>query len=84
MVQDVRERVLKIICEVLDKQEKDIPFHGSLRRSLQLDSLGQMTLFIALEDEFQRSISPEQVADLDSVNDIVEFIEKKLQELPSP
>jgi acyl carrier protein len=40
-----------------------------------------MTLFIALEDEFQLNMPPEEVTGIMTVNDIVDFIDKKLQEL---
>ncbi len=49
-----------------------------------MDSLQRMTLFIALEDEFQDdSMPPEEVADLATVEDIVRFIEHKLARSPS-
>jgi acyl carrier protein len=83
MKNDVQQRVLAVIGDVLERKDKEIPLDASLRNVLQLDSLQQMTLFIALEDEFQRAIPPEEVTGLDTINDIVEFVHKKLQE-PSP
>jgi acyl carrier protein len=40
-----------------------------------------MTLFIALEDEFQFSMPPEEVTGVFTVKDVIDFIDKKLQEL---
>jgi acyl carrier protein len=40
-----------------------------------------MTLFIALEDEFQFGMPPEEVTGISTVKDVVYFIDKKLQEL---
>ena len=83
MKSEVEQRVLTVISDVLERQKNEIPLDVSLRNVLQLDSLQQMTLFIALEDEFQHSIPPEQVTQLDTINDIVEFVYRKLQD-PSP
>lgn len=80
---NVQQRVLKIISEIINREENEIRLDASLRDDLQASSLDQMTVFIALEDEFQRSIPQEEVTDLRTVKDIVEFIHKKLQE-PSP
>jgi len=40
-------------------------------------SLDKMILFIALEDEFDRSIPQEDVKDVETVKEIVKFIEAK-------
>ncbi|HEY5683686.1 MAG TPA: acyl carrier protein [Sulfuricaulis sp.] len=76
----VQERVLRVISEVLDQKQNEIRLDVSLRDELQVDSLKQMTLFIALEDEFQRSIPPEEADGLVTVNDVIEFIQRKLKE----
>lgn len=80
MHNDVQQRVLKVIGEVLDRKESEIRLDASLRDDLAFDSLKQMTLFIALEDEFQRTIPVEQVTELVTVKDVIDFIHRKLQE----
>jgi acyl carrier protein len=77
---NTHQRVIKVISDVLDKKEGEIRLDTSLRNDLQLDSLQQMTLFIALEDEFQRSIPPEEVEGLVTVKDVVDFVERKTHE----
>jgi acyl carrier protein len=42
-----------------------------------------MTLFILLEDEFQRTMPPEDLMGIVTVKDIIDFIDRKLQE-PAP
>jgi len=79
----VQQRVLKVISEVIDRKENEIHPDVAIRSDLQLDSLQQMTLFIALEDEFQRSIPTEEAAGLVTVKDIIDFIDRKLQETTS-
>ena len=81
---DLRSRVVKVVSEVTSLPEKDISLAASLKEDLKMDSLQRMTLFIALEDEFQDdSMPPEEVADLATVEDIVRFIEHKLARSPS-
>ncbi|BAV33783.1 acyl carrier protein [Sulfuricaulis limicola] len=80
---NVQQRVFKVFSEVLNRKETEIQPELSLRDDLQLDSLQQMTLFIALEDEFEHSLPPEEVTGLVTVKDIVSFIDRKLQETAS-
>ena len=83
MNENVQQHVLKIISEVLNREENEIRLDASLRDDLQASSLDQMTIFIALEDEFQRTIPLEEVTDLITFKDIVDFIHITVQE-PSP
>jgi acyl carrier protein len=80
---EVEQRVRKAIAEVLERNEEEIRLDASLRDDLGFNSLQQMTLFILLEDEFQRTMPPEDLIGIATVNDIIEFIDKKLQE-PTP
>ncbi len=76
----VQQRVLKVIAEILNRKESEIRLDATLRDDLQASSLDQMTLYIALEDEFQRSMPPEEVMELVTVKAIIDFIDRKLQE----
>ena len=80
---NVQQRVLKVIADVLNRKENEIRLDASLRDDLQASSLDQMTLYVALEDEFQRSMPPEEITELHTVRAIVDFIGKKLQDSPS-
>ncbi|MEW6331537.1 MAG: acyl carrier protein [Pseudomonadota bacterium] len=80
MNDNVQQRVFRVISEVLNRKENEIQLTLSLRDELKMDSLGQMTLFIALEDEFQQSIPPEEAEGLVTVQDVIKFIERKTQE----
>lgn len=80
---NVQQRVIKVVAEVTNLEEKDIALTASLVDDLKMDSLQRMTLFIALEDEFQDdSMAPEAVAGLRTIQDIIGFIEAKLEESP--
>ena len=83
MNDDVQQRVLKAIAEVLERKDLEIRLDASLRDDLDFDSLKQMTLFIVLEDEFQRTMPPEDLTGIVTVKDIIDFIDRKLRE-PAP
>ncbi len=83
MENDVQLRVLRIIAEILEKNEQEISLDASLDKDLNLDSLKQMTLFILLEDEFNRTMPPDDLIEIASVKDIIDFINRKLKE-PAP
>lgn len=80
MQNDIQQRVLRVICDVSNRKEEEIRPDTSIRDDLQFDSLKQMTLFIALEDEFQRTIPPEQATGLVTVKDIIDFVIEKTRE----
>ncbi len=80
---NVQQRVVKVISEIFNRKESEIRLDASIRDDLQASSLDQMTLYVALEDEFQRSMPPEEVTELATVKDIVDFIDRKLQESSS-
>jgi acyl carrier protein len=77
---NVQQRVIRVISEIFNRKESEIRLDASLRDDLQVSSHDQMTLYIALEDEFQRNMPPEEVTGLTTVKAIVDFIERKLQE----
>jgi acyl carrier protein len=77
---NVQQRVIKVIAEVLNRKENEISLDASLRDDLQASSLDQMTVYIALEDEFQRNLPPEEVTELVSIKDIIDLVDRKLQE----
>jgi acyl carrier protein len=80
MNSNVQEIVVKAIAEVLEKKDMQVPLHASLEEDLQMDSLKRMTLFILLEDEFHRTMQPEEVTGIVTVQNIIDFISKKLKD----
>ncbi len=77
---DVQQRVIRAIADVLEQNEEEIRLEDSLREDLDFNSLQQMTLFILLEDEFERTMPPEDLMGIVTVKDIIDFIVRKLQE----
>ena len=78
MPQSIDDRVIQVTKDVLEIREGTDLLNASITGELAPTSLDQMTLFIALEDEFQRSIPQVEVEGIDTVREIIEYVEKKL------
>lgn len=72
----VEEKIKKIICEQLEVDEKDVIPEASFVDDLGADSLDQVELIMAMEEEFGISISDEEAEKIATVKDAIEYIEK--------
>jgi acyl carrier protein len=75
---DIVERVKKIICEQLDVEEKDVVPTASFVDDLGADSLDQVELIMAMEEEFDVSISDEEAEKITTVQDAINYVKKAL------
>jgi acyl carrier protein len=74
----VEEKVKKIICEQLDVAEEDVVLTASFVDDLGADSLDQVELIMAMEEEFDISIPDEDAEKITTVKDAIEYIEKAI------
>jgi acyl carrier protein len=72
----VEEKVKKIICEQLEVNEEDVVPEASFVDDLGADSLDQVELIMAMEEEFGISISDEEAEKIATVRDAIEYIQK--------
>jgi acyl carrier protein len=75
---DIEERVKRIICEQLDVEEKDVVPTASFVDDLGADSLDQVELIMAMEEEFDVSISDEDAEKIATVQDAINYVKKAL------
>jgi acyl carrier protein len=75
---DIIERVKKIIVEQLDVAEADVVPTASFVDDLGADSLDQVELIMAMEEEFNVSISDEDAEKIATVQDAIDFVQKAL------
>jgi acyl carrier protein len=76
---EILEKVKKIIAEQLDVPEVDIVPSASFVDDLGADSLDQVELIMAMEEEFNISIPDEDAEKITTVKDAVEYITKALK-----
>ncbi len=74
----IEERVKKIICEQLDVDEKDVVPKASFVDDLGADSLDQVELIMAMEEEFGISIPDDDAEKIGAVEDAINYIVKAL------
>ena len=74
-VSSIEERVNSVVNEVLRVNLAKIMPTSRIREDLGADSLDQVSLILALEDEFAGSISEQEAKAMVTVGDIVSYIE---------
>jgi acyl carrier protein len=72
----VEEKIKKIICEQLEVSEEDVVPEASFVDDLGADSLDQVELIMAMEEEFDISISDEDAEKIVTVRNAIEYIEQ--------
>ena len=69
------ERVREIICEKLGVDPSEVTMSTSFKDDLDADSLSLFELVMAFEDEFNIEIDDEQSENIDTVGNVVSYLE---------
>ena len=75
---DIEGKIKNIICEQLDVAEEDVVLTASFVDDLGADSLDQVELIMAMEEEFDVSIPDEDAEKITTVKDAVEYVTKAM------
>lgn len=79
-VMSVFAGVKEIIVDILDVPEEEIKLESNLADDLKADSLDVVEMLMQLEDKFGLQIPESTAENLKTVKDVVEYLEKRLQE----
>jgi len=71
---DIFERVKKIVAEQLSVEAAEITPESSFANDLGADSLDQVELVMALEEEFELEIPDEDAEKIGTVGDAVQYV----------
>lgn len=71
---EIEGKVKKIICEQLDVSPENLVPEASFMDDLGADSLDQVELIMAMEEEFGVSIPDEEAERISTVKDVIEYI----------
>jgi len=71
------EHVQELIVRELNVKESEVTENASFDGDLKADSLDIVELVMALEDEFQITITDEEAEKIRTVGDAVRFLESK-------
>ena len=74
---EIADKVKKIVVEQLSVNEDQVTPEAKFIEDLGADSLDQVELIIALEEQFGAEIPDEEAEKLTTVGDAIEYIEKK-------
>lgn len=77
MSEDIFNRVKKVTVEELGVKEEEVVESASFTEDLGADSLDVVEFVMALEDEFGIDIPDDEVNNIKTVGDAVEYIKKK-------
>jgi acyl carrier protein len=75
---NIYDRVTKVIKEVLSIEGLEITKETNYRDDLGADSIDNVTLLCALEEEFGGKIDDNEAASLITIEDTVKFIKEKI------
>ena len=71
------EKMKEIIAEQLGVEEDEISLETSFKEDLGADSLDLFELTRALEEEYDIEIPAEELGEIETVNDVVEYLKSK-------
>jgi acyl carrier protein len=71
------DRVKKVVAEQLDRDPEEVTPEASFVVDLGADSLDQVELIMALEEEFDIEIPDEDAEGIRTVQNAVDYIDKK-------
>ena len=77
------DRVKKIIVSQLNVSEEQVTPEASFIDDLGADSLDQVELVMALEEEFDTEIPEEEAEKLQTVGSVIKYVEANLSSLNS-
>ncbi len=78
MEKTVERRVIEIIVEQLGVSEEEVTLEASFIEDLGADSLDLVELIMAMEEEFSIEISDEDAEKIQTVQDVVSYINEHM------
>lgn len=74
---DVKEKVIEIIANVIEVKPVEITLESSIGDFPKWDSLGNLNILQEIQDEFDIELDPDEIIDLEDVNDIINIVAEK-------
>jgi len=79
-VEEVAQKVKKIIAEQLGKPEEEIKEQASFLGDLGADSLDIVELIMTLEEDFDTEISDEEAEKIQTVQEAIDYVVARLED----
>ena len=75
--EEIFEKVKKVIMEQLGVSDSAITLEASFKEDLDADSLDLFELVMALEEEYDVEIPSDDLAELNTVGDVINYLKDK-------
>lgn len=73
----IKDRVIAIMAKVFEVAPGQITKESSIGDFPAWDSLGNLRMLQEIQDEFNIEFEPEEIIELEDVNDIIKIVEEK-------
>lgn len=70
------DKIKDIIIDQLQVEESDVAMDTNLMKDLSADSLDAVEIIMAIEDEFRIEIPDEDAENIQTVGDLVKYVEE--------
>ena len=77
IAEDNEEMAVKIIADQLGVSEDEVTLEASFKEDLDADSLDLFELVMALEEEYDVEIPSDDLAELNTVGDVINYLKDK-------
>ena len=74
----VFEKIKEILAEQLDANAEEMTMETRIDEDLGADSLDVVELLMSIEDEFEVEIPDEEIENMKTIGDVVEYIQSKM------
>lgn len=75
---EVKEKVIEIVANVCETEVSNINEESTIGDFPAWDSMGHLTILSNVEEAFEIDFEPEEMMDLEDVDDIVKAVEEKI------
>lgn len=75
---EIQKKVFEIVAKVCETEVTNISLETTIGDFPGWDSMGHLTILQQVEEELEISFDPEEMMDLEDVNDIVNAVKGKL------
>ncbi len=76
---NLKEKVTEILCERLAVDKKEVVLEADLSKDLGADSLDEVEVIMAIEEEFGIDIPDEDAEKIKKVEDILKYLESNVR-----
>ena len=77
--EEIFDRISNLIKEQLHNEKIEVTVKTNIQEELGIDSIALMEFIITLEDEFNLNIPDEDVEDIQTMGELVDYLSRRLK-----